>query len=640
MLARGYGFLRVKAVDAEQRTIRGIASTPAPDRAGDIIEPLGITYKNPVPLLLYHDTKKPIGQVTFQPPTRDGLLFEASLPLVAEAGSVRDRIEEAWTSIKTGLLAGLSIGFRGLEWAFLNDGDGIRFTKSEVLELSLVAIPANPQATIQQIKMLDVAASGPHLPGVSGLPRRRRTMTTAEQIKSFDETRTTKANAMAALMTAAGEKGETLSAAQTEEYDGLAAEVKALDAHLLRLRDLEKTQALSAQPVLVPAPFVPKPVAAPAVPVITVKANVPAGVPFVRYVCARIHCKGSYADAAQFAERWNDSTPEVALALKAAVAAGTATDPAWAGPLVPLANTLAQDFIALLRPNTIIGRIPNLRQVPFNTRVPVQTAGGLYGWVGEAKPKPATSLAFSAVTLTWAKAAGIVVITKELARLSNPSAEMVVRNDMIAGIGQFLDQQFIDPTVAAVANVHPASITNGAANAASVNDPLKDLNTLLGMMAGANVPLRGLTLIMSETNAVALGLARSSLGVPLFPGMTPTGGTLQGFNVVASQVAGNNVIMVQPDLVLFADDGGVSIDVSEEASLQMDTAPMSPPDATVVMQSLWQLNLVGLRAERFINWVRGITAAVMYLTAANYTVTTPALAEYAGPTAGAAHNKK
>ena len=85
-LTRAYSVLTVKAVDAEQRTIAGIASTPEPDRMGDVVEPLGITYKNPLPLLLYHDTKKPVGTVTFKKPTKDGLEFTASLPTVTEPG--------------------------------------------------------------------------------------------------------------------------------------------------------------------------------------------------------------------------------------------------------------------------------------------------------------------------------------------------------------------------------------------------------------------------------------------------------------------------------------------------------------------------------------------------------------------------
>jgi hypothetical protein len=50
----------------------------------------------------------------------------------------------------------------------------------------------------------------------------------------------------------------------------------------------------------------------------------------------------------------------------------------------------------------------------------------------------------------------------------------------------------------------------------------------------------------------------------------------------------------------------------------MDSAPMSPADATTVYVSLWQNNAVGLRAERFINWNKANANAVKYLTAAAY----------------------
>jgi len=62
----------------------------------------------------------------------------------------------------------------------------------------------------------------------------------------------------------------------------------------------------------------------------------------------------------------------------------------------------------------------------------------------------------------------------------------------------------------------------------------------------------------------------------------------------------------------------VRIDVSREASIQMDGAPTNPTDATTVLVSLWQRNLVGLRAERMITWIRARTAAVRYRTAAAY----------------------
>jgi hypothetical protein len=70
-----------------------------------------------------------------------------------------------------------------------------------------------------------------------------------------------------------------------------------------------------------------------------------------------------------------------------------------------------------------------------------------------------------------------------------------------------------------------------------------------------------------------------------------------------------------------ADDGQVVVDVSREASLQMDTAPTNSsaawasPQSSVptTLVSLWQTNSIGLRAERFINWQRRRDSSVQYL---------------------------
>ena len=110
--------------------------------------------------------------------------------------------------------------------------------------------------------------------------------------------------------------------------------------------------------------------------------------------------------------------------------------------------------------------------------------------------------------------------------MSSPSAEALTRNDMVAGIAQFLDLQFIDPAVAAVAGVNPASITNGAPTAVATGDPLDDIVALIGHFATNNIPVAGVTFIMSETNALALAMRTFSDGATQFPGLTITGGML------------------------------------------------------------------------------------------------------------------
>ena len=47
MMNRAYSLLEVKQVDDDARIIVGTATTPSPDRVGDIVEPLGVKFKNP-----------------------------------------------------------------------------------------------------------------------------------------------------------------------------------------------------------------------------------------------------------------------------------------------------------------------------------------------------------------------------------------------------------------------------------------------------------------------------------------------------------------------------------------------------------------------------------------------------------------
>ena len=63
---------------------------------------------------------------------------------------------------------------------------------------------------------------------------------------------------------------------------------------------------------------------------------------------------------------------------------------------------------------------------------------------------------------------------------------------------------------------------------------------------------------------------------------------------------------------MFVADDGIEIDISSDASLQMDSAPDAPPTASTVLVSLCQLNLRGFRVERFVNWAT-TTGAVKYL---------------------------
>src|SRR5262245_44539510 len=174
MLNRAYALLQVKQVDEDARTITGMATTPAPDRLNDVVDPRGAQFNLPIPFLWQHDSHQPIGQVTHAKVTKAGIEIVAKI-----AKGVSDEIDRAWSLIKAGLVPGLSIGFKALAHEPIPETKGIRFTKWSWLETSAVTIPANAEATITTIRSIDaaqLAALGPRKiapvvlnpPGASG----------------------------------------------------------------------------------------------------------------------------------------------------------------------------------------------------------------------------------------------------------------------------------------------------------------------------------------------------------------------------------------------------------------------------------------------------------------------------------------
>lgn len=648
---RAYSILDIKAVKEDERVIEGIASTPTPDRVGDIVDPLGAEFQLPMPLLWQHRHDQPVGHVEFAKPTKNGIPFKARIFKSDEPGEVQSLLDKAWQNVKLKLVRAVSIGFTINAYEILKEG-GWRINEWEWLELSLVTIPANADCTIQSVKSIDaelLAATGRKQNGSertvsAGASATRSTKvvkaqeaktmkkTIAEQISAFEATRVAKAARMTEIMDAAAEKGETLDDAGKQEYDALDAEVKEIDDHLVRLRNQEAANKKDA----VPAKGANEDDAGKSragVRVEGVKANLPKGIPFTRYALALAKSNGNLMQAlaiAQANKNWHDQTPEVETVIKAAVAAGTTTDATWASPLVEY-QVMASEFIEYLRPRTIIGRIPGLRLVPFKVKVQRQTAVASVGWVGEGKPKPVGKGAFDSVTLDLTKIAGIIALTEELVRLSNPSAEALAREDLAGGIIQLMDQDFVDPDKTAVANVSPASITNGvtpiAATGTAYANLKADVKSIFDLFLAANISPEGMVILMRQSLALSLSLMETSLGNPIFPSLNINGGTAFGLPVVTSEnipytedspQEGTPIIFVKAPDIMLADDGQVMIDVSREASIQMDSAPDDPASASTVLVSLWQHNMVGIRAERAINWVKRRSAAVQMISAAKY----------------------
>lgn len=653
---RAYSILDIKAVDDDKRIITGIATTPTPDRMDDIVEPKGAQFNLPIPFLWQHDSDKPVGNVTKATVTTSGIKVEIQIEKTDEPGLVKDRLDAAWQDIKLRLVRGLSIGFKPVETANIEGSFGLRFLKWLWLELSAVTIPANGDCSIANIKSIDtelLAASGrkqiddgrPKPPGASGKKstpvkamEARSMKTIAEQIALFDETRKAKAARMDEIMDAAAEKGETLSNEQKDEYDNLASDLKEVEDHLARLRVREKANKETAKEVkgttVVEAD---QSRGGKRDHVIQVRSAAPKGAGFVRLLGARFMAKEDGCSPADIAlsRGWGDDLANVLktpkhLLSKAAIAPASTTDPTWAGPLVTYAN-LQDEFIELLRPKSLLSRIPGLRRVPFNIKVPRETAPTTGYWVGQGSPKPVSAGALDTVTLDFAKVAGITYQTQELLRFSQPSSEQLMIDSLVKAITYLVDRDFLDPAKALVTGVSPASITNGStsitATGTSADAFRADFATLLALYSTANFSLDGLVFAMTQTQAMRLGLMRNDFGTKEFPDINKDGGSIEGFPVVTSEnivanggspADGAIIVAMNASDILLADDGAVEVDVSTEASIQADSAPDSPNTASTVTISLWQNNLVGIRCERFVTWTKARSNSVVYITGGNY----------------------
>lgn len=634
---RAFSDLQIKEISESGRRFTGMATTPRPDRVGDVIEPMGVEFSNPLSLLLFHNGTQPVGEVTFGRPTKEGIPFEAVIPEIAEPGIVKDLTDQAWHLVKYRLAKAVSVGFRFFVDHMERIADsGWRFLKTEVMELSIVSIPANPDALIHNVKSLKdashLAASGTRVkhassatsPGATGnsvvrlrpqRPDTSMTKTIAEQITALEATRAAKMARMEEVMQKSIDDGRSTDANEQEEFDELQASTEAIDKDLVRLKALERAKAGAAKPIgkidktedgtrersgirFDPPKLLP-------------------GIAFARLARVKALAKLDGESPRTVAkELYGEDSPVFRLLSKAAVPAATTTDPTWAGALVGDETAVFADFVEFLRAQTILGRfgmngVPSLRRVPFRVPLIGQTSGGSAYWTGEGKAKGLTKFDFERKTLEPLKVANIAVATMEVLRDSSPSAEMIVRDQLAAALRERLDLDFIDPAKPAVPGVSPASITNGivaipssGTDAAAVRE---DIKALFGaFIAANNAPTDGVW-IMPATIALALSLMQNPLGQSEFPGISMNGGTFFGLPAIVSQyVPAGFVVLANASDIYLADEGGIAVDMSTQASLQMDDAPTNDSDTPTPtsLVSLWQTNSVGFRAERTINWMR------------------------------------
>jgi hypothetical protein len=458
--------------------------------------------------------------------------------------------------------------------------------------------------------------------------------TLSEQITALEAKRA----ANTALMEDTLQKGidadRTSEGAEQEAFDTLEAEVETIDKDLKRLRSLERIKAQTAKPVIKAESFEDASAVRGGTRVeIKMQPKLEPGISYARLVKVKMAARLTGEPHLVMAQRMYGPDSEVAGIITKAneVVAGTTLSGNWAADLVSAEGAAVAAFLEYLRPATILGKfgtggIPSLTRLDFYSPYVIETGAGDAYWVGEGKPKPVVAFDYDRSTLTPLKIANICVLTEENVRHSSPNSDMIVRNALVKAISAGLDVAFIDPANSGTSNVKPASVTNGAETVASTGDDADDIRldvrALFQKYIDANNPPLSGVWVMSATNALALSMMVNPLGQPEFGGVNMNGGTFQGLPVIASQHISNVVALINASDIFLGDEGGVSVDMSREASIEMRSTGLgmdaTAGTATAGSVSMFQTNSVALRAERSISWKRARTSAVAYLTSVDW----------------------
>ena len=149
---------RTEPTSSKKEKVSFVASSAAPDRYGDIIDQKGWILenykKNPVVLLNHDSNQLPIGKGNVY-------IRNDKLTIDVEFDSEDPRAKEVERKAKKGFMNAVSVGFRPLESksrSELSEDNkyygqrGMYYSKAELLEVSIVTIPANGEATMLEQK--------------------------------------------------------------------------------------------------------------------------------------------------------------------------------------------------------------------------------------------------------------------------------------------------------------------------------------------------------------------------------------------------------------------------------------------------------------------------------------------------------
>jgi hypothetical protein len=139
---------------------------------------------------------------------------------------------------------------------------------------------------------------------------------------------------------------------------------------------------------------------------------------------------------------------------------------------------------------------------------------------------------------------------------------------------------------AAASASRPAGLLNGV-SATTLSGTIGEQTALVLNALSGGAPARPVIIVSLQTAMRQLATVRDLEAI--------------GVTVIINAAATTRIIGIDASGLLFV-DAGLDLAISEQADVQMDSAPSEPDTASTVRVSLFQRDLVSIRAERTLNW--------------------------------------
>jgi HK97 family phage major capsid protein/HK97 family phage prohead protease len=628
-----------------------VLSDATKDRMGDIIDPKGWQLDNfkQNPMALFnHNSGFPIGH--WEDVKVQGGRLIGKLKLAARGTS--DRIDEIISLVEQGILRAVSVGFAPIERKPLDDG-GVRFTKQELLETSLVSIPANP-AAVQLAKSLNVSDATLHevfgkhatadivhmakditaAQGISKNPIRNKPpmKTISKQIEERQATLVNLQDQLAAKVAEldGSDEPDIVSLAIDELNTQIESNQKTLEQ--LRRAETSLTNAVPAiiqkGETILESPR--RPFAAP-------KKEVKPFDHLVRTAVVTAVAKAQTRNPLDvLKERYGEDVQTKAvfdIVTRAASAPALTTTTGWAAELV---QTAFLDMLETLMPMSVYPGLSNRGPkftfgrngiVSIPARTTSTTVAGSF--VAQGAPIPVRQGAFTATTLTVKKMGVITSFSREMAEHSTPAIEAVLRQAIVEDTSVAIDTILLDATAASA--TRPAGLRNGVTGATATAGGglaalVGDVKALAGsLITGSNGHLRDPVWIMNPIQVLSIQFQTNANGQFIFQDEIAQG-RFRGYPLYQSTTVPSGTVLLIDAADFFSATGDAPVfNASDTATLHMDdTTPLAlsatgaPNTVAAPIRSLYQTDSLAIRMTWDLNWAMRRTGVVAFVSSVTW----------------------